>query len=173
MCRRILLADETFSSSWHNIELPEIEVLILNFLTSYYSLPTFIEKMDQLKVLIIANYGSCPAEVTNFRLPGLLSSLKKIRLEHVSISFLSESRLQFRNLRKISLSTCIIGETFRNCTFKFAYVFPNLEEIDIHCCSDLAELPEGLCDIICLKKLSISKCHGLESWMHFPKDLKG
>ncbi|XP_059623788.1 probable disease resistance protein At5g66900 [Cornus florida] len=174
-------ADETFSSSWNNMfssrwftflyksllygkkykHLPEVEVLILNFQTKNYSLPKFMEEMDHLKVLIITNYGFYPAELSNFQLLGLLSSLKRIRLEHVSVSFLSDSRLQFRNLRKISLDMCKIGETFTNCTFNFAHMFPNLVEIDIHCCNDLVELPEGLCDLIGLTKLSITKCNDL------------
>ncbi|XP_059623787.1 probable disease resistance protein At5g66900 isoform X3 [Cornus florida] len=155
--------DETFSSRWGSMLPPEVEVLILNFRTRNYSLPKFMEKMDQLKVLIITNYGFCPAELSNFQLLGFLSSLKRIRLEHVSISFLSETTLQLTNLRKISLIMCQIGETFKNCTFEFAHMFPNLVEINIHCCSDLVELPDRLCDIICLKKLSITKCHGLDA----------
>ncbi|XP_059623782.1 probable disease resistance protein At5g66900 [Cornus florida] len=179
----MLLPEKTFSSNWYSFsyiyksllgylsklvqpsdkQLPEVEVLILNFRTTNYSLPEFMEKMDQLKVLIITNNGVCPAELSNFELLGHLSSLKRIRLEHVSISFLSESKLQFRNLRKISLIMCRIGETFRNCTVEFAYMFPNLVEIDIHCCSNLEKLPEGLCDIVCLKKLSITKCDDLKA----------
>ncbi|XP_059623781.1 probable disease resistance protein At5g66900 [Cornus florida] len=172
----MLLPEKTFSSSWFSFsnicksllyrkykQLPEVEVLILNFRTRNYSLPKFMEKMDQLKVLIITNYGFWPAELSDFQLLGFLSSLKRIKLEHVSISFLSESTLQFRNLQKISLIMCKIGETFQNCTFEFSHMFPNLVEINIHCCSDLVELPDRLCDIICLKKLSITKCHDLDA----------
>ncbi|XP_059623789.1 probable disease resistance protein At5g66900 [Cornus florida] len=173
----MLLPEKTLSSSWCSfstllgclsklvqpsyIQLPEVEVAILNFRTTNYSLPKFIEKMDQLKVLIITNNGFLPAELSNFELLGHLSHLKRIRLEHVSISFLSESQLPFRNLRKISFDMCKIAETFRNCTIEFAFMFPNLIEIDIHCCSDLVKLPEGFCDIIRLKKLSITKCNDL------------
>ncbi|XP_059670915.1 probable disease resistance protein At5g66900 [Cornus florida] len=162
-CLLSISTDETFSSSWYSMQLPEIEVLILNFRTRNYSLPKFMDKMDRLKVLIITNYGFHSTELSDFQLLGHLSSLKRIRLEHVSISFLSESTLQFRNLRKISLILCKIGETFRNCTVEYTYMFPNLVEIDIHCCSDLVELPEGLCDIICLEKLSITKCNDLDA----------
>ncbi|XP_059623794.1 probable disease resistance protein At5g66900 isoform X1 [Cornus florida] len=155
--------DETFSSSWYNIQLPEVKVLILNFWTKNYSLPELMEKMDQLKVLIITNYGFCPAKLSNSLLLGSLSSLKRIRLENISVSFLSKSTLQFTNLQKISLIMCEIGDAFKNCTIDMPHMFPNLLEIDIDCCIDLVELPEGLCDLPCLKKISITKCHDLEA----------
>ncbi|XP_059623791.1 probable disease resistance protein At5g66900 [Cornus florida] len=155
--------DETFSSSWCNIQLPEIKVLILNFRTWNYSLPEFMEKMDKLKVLILTNYDFCPAKLSNFPLLGSLSGLKRIRLENVSVSFLSKSTLQFTNLQKISLIMCEIGDAFTNCTIDIPHMFPNLLDIDIDCCIDLVELPEGLCDVACLKKLSITKCHDLEA----------
>uniref|UniRef100_A0A5B7C9B9 RPW8 domain-containing protein n=1 Tax=Davidia involucrata TaxID=16924 RepID=A0A5B7C9B9_DAVIN len=155
--------DETFSSSWYNMQLPEVEVLILNFRARNYTLPKFMEKMDQLKALIIINYDFCPAELSNFPLLGSLSSLKRIRLEHVSISSLSKSTLKLRNLHKISLVMCEIGDAFRNLTAQIPDMLPNLVEIDIDCCNDLVEFPVGLCDIVHLKKLSITNCHELDA----------
>ncbi|KAA8531757.1 hypothetical protein F0562_006526 [Nyssa sinensis] len=154
--------DETFCSSWKNVQLPAVEVLILKyFRANNYSFPEFMEKMDQLKVLIIINYYFRPAELRNFPLLGSLSSLRRIRLEHVSISTLSECTLQLRNLLKISLIMCEIGEAFRNCSTQIPQMLPNVVEIDIDCCNDLVELPPGLCDAVHLKKLSITNCHEL------------
>ncbi|XP_059623799.1 probable disease resistance protein At5g66900 [Cornus florida] len=157
-----ITTDEAFSSNWCNIQLPEVKVLILNFWTKNYGLPEFMEKMDQLKVLIITNYGFSPAKLSNFPLLDSLSSLKRIRLENVSVSSLGKSALQFRNLQKISLIMCEIGEAFTNCTIDIPHMFPNLVEIDIDCCIDLVKLPKGLCGIASLKKLRITKCHDLE-----------
>uniref|UniRef100_A0A5B6YTU2 RPW8 domain-containing protein n=1 Tax=Davidia involucrata TaxID=16924 RepID=A0A5B6YTU2_DAVIN len=160
-CLLSISTDETFCSNWNNMQPPEVEVLILNFRARNYTLPEFMEKMDQLKVLIITNYDFCPAELSNFPLLCSLSSLKRIRLEHVSIPSLGKSKLQLRNLCKISLVMCEIGEAFRNCTTQISHTLPNLMEIDIDCCNDLVELPAGLCDIVHLKKLSITNCHEL------------
>ncbi|KAA8531755.1 hypothetical protein F0562_006528 [Nyssa sinensis] len=153
--------DETFCSRWNNMQLPEVEVVLLNFRARNYTLPEFMEKMDQLKVLIVINYDFCPAELSNFPLICSLSSLKRIRLENISIPSLCNSTLQLRNLRKISIVTCEIGSTFRNCTTQISHMLPNLVEIDIDCCNDLEELPAGLCDIVHLKKLSITNCQEL------------
>ncbi|PSS21335.1 Disease resistance protein [Actinidia chinensis var. chinensis] len=156
-----LSTDEMFSSNWHDMPLPKVEVLVLNIQTKDYTLPQFMEKMDQLKVLIITNYGFCSAEIKNFPLPGYLSSLKRIRLEHVSISSISNSILQMRNLRKISFIMCEIAEGFRNCTIHIPDMLPNLAEIVIDYCNDLVEVPAWLCNIRFLKELSITNCHEL------------
>jgi Leucine-rich repeat (LRR) protein len=154
----ILFADDKFSSSWGNIQGSEVEVLVLNFQTKNYALPKFVGKMDELKVLIVTNYGFFHAELGNFQLLESLSCLKKIRLEKVSILSLFKSPVQLRSLEKISLFMCNISQAFRNCTIQVSDAFPNLKEINIDYCNDLTELPVGLCDIICLKKLSITNC---------------
>ncbi|CAK9166439.1 unnamed protein product [Ilex paraguariensis] len=153
--------DETFSSSCCDLELPEVEVLILNFRTRNFTLPQFIKGMDALKVLIITNYGFGSAELNNLLLLGYLSNLKRIRFEHVSISSLGTSILELQNLTKISLIMCEIGKAFQNCTLELPSIWPNLVQIDIDCCEDLVEFPAGLCNIINLKKLKITSCHEL------------
>ncbi|XP_030935969.1 probable disease resistance protein At5g66900 [Quercus lobata] len=45
----LILTDESFSSTWCNIQAPKVEVLVLNFQTNNYSLPAFVDKMDNLK----------------------------------------------------------------------------------------------------------------------------
>lgn len=147
----LFTADDTFTSSWPDIKLPEAEVLILNFMSKNYALPQFMEHMNQLKVLIVTNYGFCPAELENFAVVGHLSSLKRIRLEHVSISSTLSCSLAFRliNLQKLSLTMCEIGNVLDNC----ANMFPHLRDIEMEYCSDLVELPVGICDIIHLEKI--------------------
>ena len=81
----ILFADELFSSSWCNIQAPNVEVPVLNFQSKNYGLPEFVEKMDKLKAVTITNYGFFHAELINFQLLKSLSNLKRIRLEKVSI----------------------------------------------------------------------------------------
>ena len=159
----ILFADDKFSSSWCNIQASEVEVLVLNFQTKNYTLPKFVEEMDKLKVLIVTNYGFFHADLDHFHLLGSLSYLKKIRLEKVSIPSLFKSSVQLKSMEKISLFMCNIGQTSRACTIQVSDAWPNLKEINIDCCIDLAELPAGLCDIVCLKKLGITDCHNLSA----------
>ena len=159
----ILFADESFSWSWSNIQAPKVEVLVLNFRSQNYTLPEFVEKMDELKVLIVTNYGFFHAEISNFQLLGSLSNFRRIRLEKVSISSLCKTLVPLKSLKKISLFMCNIGKAFENCTIQLSNALPNLIEIHIDYCNDLLELPVGLCDIVLLKKLIITNCHKLSA----------
>nr|XP_023891174.1 probable disease resistance protein At5g66900 isoform X2 [Quercus suber] len=155
--------DESFSWSWCNIQAPKVEVLVLNFQTKNYTLPEFVEKMDELKVLIVTNYGFFHAKISNFQLLGSLPKFRRIRLEKVSISSLCETLVPLKSLKKISLFMCNIGKAFENCTIQLSNALPNLTEIRIDYCNDLLELPAGLCDIVLLKKLIITNCHKLSA----------
>ncbi|KAG7993772.1 hypothetical protein I3843_01G022300 [Carya illinoinensis] len=154
-------ADENFSSSWCKIQTPEVKVLVLNFRTENYTLPEFVEKMEELKVLIVTNYGSFPVELGNFQLLGSVPNLKRIRLEKVSIPSICKTLSASRKLEKISLFMCHIGHAFRTCSIQISDALPNLREINIDYCINLVELPAGIFDIISLKKLNITNCHKL------------
>ncbi|KAJ9669992.1 hypothetical protein PVL29_026515 [Vitis rotundifolia] len=145
---------------WCNMQIPDPEVLILNFNQTQkkYKLPEFIKQMDKLKVLIVTNYGIA-VELTNFSVLGSLSNLKRIRLEKVSIPTLCNTSMELKNLEKISLVMCYkIGQAFASSTIQIPEMLPNLREINIDYCNDLVELPEGFCDLVRLNKLSISNC---------------
>ncbi|KAI9166018.1 hypothetical protein LWI28_024720 [Acer negundo] len=152
--------DETFSSVWYNINAPEVEVVVLNIRTTEYTLPNFMENMGKLKVLIVTKYGFHPTELSNYSLLGshYISSLKKIRLEQVSIPSFD---VQMNNLQKISLVMCNVGQAFRNSNFQISDAFPNLLEFEIDDCNDLEKLPDGMCNIVSMKKLNITNCHKL------------
>ncbi|KAK4841087.1 hypothetical protein QYF36_025434 [Acer negundo] len=155
--------DETFSSGWYELNAPEVEVVVLNLRTNNYTLPNFMWNMGKLKVVIVSNiYGFLPAELSNFSLLGsdLVSNLKRIRLEHVSIPSFD---VQMKNLQKISLFMCNVGQAFRNSNCQISDSFPNLLEFEIDYCNDLEELPGGLCDIVSLKKLNITECFKLST----------
>nr|XP_048327580.1 probable disease resistance protein At5g66900 [Ziziphus jujuba var. spinosa] len=151
---------EMISSNWLDMQLPEAEVLVLNFRTKDYALPTFVVNMKKLKVLIATsslNY----AELSDFQLLGLLTNLKTIRLERISIPSLSETCEPLRNLQKISLYMCRFAEAFRDCSIQISDLLPELREMNVDFCEDLVRLPAGLCDIVHLKKLSITHCYKL------------
>ncbi|XP_004288076.1 PREDICTED: probable disease resistance protein At5g66900-like [Fragaria vesca subsp. vesca] len=155
--------DGNFSSKWPNMQLPQAEVVILNFQSKKYALPTFLEKMDKLKVLIVTKYGLLPGELDNFPLLGSLLHLKRIRFERISIPSISKSPVQLESLEKISLFMCKIGQAFSNCAVKLVDLLPNVVEMNIDYCNDLVELPAMLCDLISLKKLSITNSHKLSA----------
>ncbi|KAF5961225.1 hypothetical protein HYC85_002434 [Camellia sinensis] len=113
-------------SDRHNMQLSKVEVLLLNIQIRNYTLPQLMEKMDQLKVLIVTNYGFGSAEISNFPLLGHLSSLKRIRFEHISISSIAKTMLRLKNLQKISLVMCKFDDAFGNCTIQIADMLPNL-----------------------------------------------
>lgn len=155
-------ADELFTSDWCNLIPAEVEVLVLNLRAKNYAIPKFIDKMSKLKVLLITNYGFYPADLENLELLSSLSNLKRIRLEHVLIPSLSNTRVQLKNLHKISLFMCNVNEAFKNSTIQVPDVMPNLVEMNIDYCN-MVELPVGLCNIVSLKKLSITSCHRLSA----------
>ena len=157
-----LFADAMFASNWCNMQPIDVEVLVLNLQSKKYTLPTFMEKMSKLKVLIVTNYGFNLADLENFEPLGSLSSLKRIRLEQVSIPSLGKTRLQLKNLMKVTLFMCNMDEAFKNCATEISDMLPNLVEMNIDYCNVVA-LPVGLSDIVSLKKLSITKCHKLSA----------
>lgn len=143
------------------MELPEAEVLVLNFQSKDYALPEFVEKLEKLKVLIITNCSSFPADLRNFQFLGSLEDLRRVRLEHISIPSLSLVSLE--NLQKISFYKCSIGEAFSNSSIQISDLFSNLTEMNVEFCNDLVKLPADIGDINPLEKLTISHCPKLLS----------
>ncbi|KAJ8546131.1 hypothetical protein K7X08_018714 [Anisodus acutangulus] len=155
-----IITDEDFSSDWHDVQFPKVEVLVLNFETRTYNLPPFIEKMSQLKTLIVTNNGFFPAKLNNFQFCSLLN-LKRINLERISVTSIFTASLQLPNLLKISLIMCEIGEAFKSSVANMPYMWPKLVEMNIEYCNDLIEVPAEICDLVDLKRLSICYCHEL------------
>ncbi|KAK4778278.1 hypothetical protein SAY87_018465 [Trapa incisa] len=144
--------DETFSSQWSNMELPDIEVLVLNLWSRCYTLPPFINKMGRLKTLIVVNHGFFPAEISNLTILGSLPSLKRMRFERIKIPPLPSIRIS--NLQKASFFMCHPGDSMTT---------PNLSEIDISYCSELNTMPMDLCNVVSLRKINITSCHNLSA----------
>ncbi|WVZ25249.1 hypothetical protein V8G54_003793 [Vigna mungo] len=152
--------DEEFTSEWCNLQPNEVKVLVMNLREKKRSLPPFMKKMNKLKVLTITNYDVNRTELENLELLDYLSDLKRIRLEKVSIPFLSKTGVALKNLHKFSFFMCNVNEAFKNSTINVSDVLPNLKEMNIDYC-DMEELPAGLSDTVSLKKLSITNCHKL------------
>ncbi|XP_054784014.1 probable disease resistance protein At5g04720 [Prosopis cineraria] len=151
---------EVTPDSWV-IQAAQAEVLILNLKTTEFTLPRFIREMRNLKVLILINYvDRWFTKFKNFELISFLQTLRRIRLQQVSVPCLWESK----NLHKLTLYMCEVSAAFENSSMKF----PNLVELNIEHCKDLVKLPDGLCDIETLEKLSISNC---SKFMELPQEI--
>nr|GLL26486.1 probable disease resistance protein At5g66900 [Ipomoea trifida] len=149
--------DEALFPSVHDLQFPNLEVLLLNIQTSSYTLPKFLEKSSHLKVLVITNSGFFPIMFSNSTLLGHLHNLKRIRLERISFSSICRSTFKLGNLQKMSLVMCEIGDAFQDCVVRM----PNLLEINIEYCDDLVVLPVAICDLVHLKRLIIRYCQRL------------
>ncbi|KAL4583423.1 hypothetical protein LXL04_007995, partial [Taraxacum kok-saghyz] len=93
-----ITTDELFSSIWYDFNAPKAEALVLNIRSQNYALPPFITKMNKLKVLNITSYGTCSSQLHELHFITSLTNLKRLRLEHVSISHSIQPILQLYNL---------------------------------------------------------------------------
>lgn len=161
-------ADETFSSKWYDLKVQNVEVLVLNIRSQKYALPHFIKTMNKLKVLNITGYGIYPSELHELTSISFISNLKRLRLEHVSLSPSIQSIFALKNLKKLSFIMCEIGNAFESYNTTSPHILPNLIDLEIDRCYDLKKAPEGICSLVHLEKLSITNCHELEA---LPKGL--
>ncbi|KAF2534014.1 hypothetical protein F2Q70_00032004 [Brassica cretica] len=152
-------ADWMFSSTWVEMECPNVEALVLNLSSSSYALPNFITTMKKLKVVIIINDGHYPAKLTNLSCLSSLPNLKRIRFEKNSINSLDILLSPLCSLEKLSMFRCRFREVSYNIEdIAIPEALPSLQEIDIDHCYDLDELPAWVSEVVLLKKLSITNC---------------
>ncbi|GLJ43419.1 hypothetical protein SUGI_0902240 [Cryptomeria japonica] len=140
-------------TDWPKMDFPEVEALFLYFTASEYCIPTFLQTMKKLKVLIIHNNeGAKRSKLSGVADFKELSQLKALHLEKLIVP---EECKVLKSLEKIYMSLCEgLG---RDKTFNF----PELLEFNVSYCIDLEELPAGLCSSASLKKLSVTHCHRL------------
>ncbi|XP_057441218.1 probable disease resistance protein At5g66900 isoform X2 [Lotus japonicus] len=153
--------DEAFPSEWcNNLQTTEVEALVLNLRGKKCTLPMFMKNMNKLKVLILSNYDFPPVELENFELLEHLPSLKRLRLDNVSIPLLIKAEVQLKNLRKCSFFMCNVNETFKNSNTQVSDMLPNLVEMDFDYCT-MVELPVVVSNSVSLTKLRITNCYML------------
>ncbi|CAN6449431.1 unnamed protein product [Victoria cruziana] len=152
---------EMNSSSWFDMKLPNTEAMILNFMSKSYHLPPFLEIMDNLKVLIVANRSLSRAYLSGLPKSGSLKNLRRIRIEKILLSSLSAIKVPLPALKKLSLFFCEVDAADCHSGLDGADMFPELTELEIEYCSNLIRLPSGLCKLSKLQKLTLSKCPDL------------
>jgi hypothetical protein len=154
-------SDDSFLSSWVEMDCPNVEALVLNLYSSNYALPNFITTMKKLKVVMIRNHGPDPAKLTNLSCLSSLPNLRRIRFEKASITLLDISRLQLNSLENLSLWLCHVDESLNELQVDVSKTLQSLQEIEIDYCYNLVELPHWFSQVVSLKKLSITNCNKL------------
>ncbi|KAF3783727.1 putative disease resistance protein [Nymphaea thermarum] len=146
------------TESWFDIPFPHAEVLILNFSADSYFLPPFLEKMENLKVLICANHGARPAELHGLSALGSLKNLHRIRLEKISVPPLSTFTQEMQTVQKLVMVLCEVSQVIH---WDIHSIFPMLTELELDYCYGVETLHPGLCSLTNLQKLSITNCPDL------------
>ncbi|WJX15855.1 DNA-binding transcription factor adr1 [Trifolium repens] len=144
---------------WCNLEFPKAEVLIINFTSSEYFLPPFINRMPNLRALIVINHSTSYAHLHNISVLKSLTKLRSLWLEKVSIPQLSG--IVMESLRKLFIVLCMINNSLEGKDSNLADIFPNISELTLDHCEDLTEFPSSICRIQSLKNLSLTNCHNL------------
>ncbi|GJM95311.1 hypothetical protein PR202_ga12028 [Eleusine coracana subsp. coracana] len=152
---------EMKESDWTQMSFPKAEVLVLNFASDVYCLPAFISTMQNLKALVLINYGTSSAALDNLSAFTTLNGLRSLWLEKITLPPLPKTTIPLKNLRKISLVLCELNNSLRGSTMDLSVTFPRLSNLTIDHCIDLKELPSTICEISSLESISISNCHDL------------
>ncbi|KAL6622529.1 hypothetical protein ACP70R_032408 [Stipagrostis hirtigluma subsp. patula] len=152
---------EMKESDWFQMSFPKAEVLILNFASSVYYLPPFITTMQNLKALVLINYGTTSAALDNLSAFTMLNDLRSLWLEKITLPPLPKTTIPLKNLSKISLVLCELNNSLRGSKMDLSVTFPRLSSLTIDHCVDLKELPSSICEISSLESISISNCHDL------------
>uniref|UniRef100_A0A2N9GDK7 RPW8 domain-containing protein n=1 Tax=Fagus sylvatica TaxID=28930 RepID=A0A2N9GDK7_FAGSY len=148
--------DESFLSSWCNIQAPKVEVLVLNFQTKTYSLPKFVDTMDKLKA-----FGSCTIQVSD-----ALPNLMEINIDYCNdLVELPTGLCEVILLKKLSITNCHKLSTLP----KGIGMLVNLEVLRLRSCTDLSELPDSIRSLHKLRILDISDCLSIK---HLPKHIE-
>ncbi|KAK9136445.1 hypothetical protein Syun_015775 [Stephania yunnanensis] len=146
---------------WFNMDFPKAEVLILNFSSTVYFLPPFIQKMPKLRALILINNSNTCTQLENAAVFSSLGNLRSLWLEKVIAPQLSETITPLPNLQKISLVLCDVRNSLNDSSMELRLKLPRLSELTIDHCVNVVELPSSICSIASLQSLAVSNCHDL------------
>uniref|UniRef100_A0A803MKN1 RPW8 domain-containing protein n=1 Tax=Chenopodium quinoa TaxID=63459 RepID=A0A803MKN1_CHEQI len=153
---------------WFAMDFPKVEVLVLNFNSSEYFLPPFINNMPRLRALILINSSTIHAVLLNLSVFANMPNSRSLWLEKISVPQLPKSTIPLVKLQKMSLVLSKIDNSFDQSVMDMPRLFPHLSELTIDHCIDLVKLPVSICWLRSLVTLSITNCHSLKE---LPSDL--
>ncbi|EEF40015.1 Disease resistance protein ADR1, putative [Ricinus communis] len=153
VCRLLSIStDEKFASIWCSIQAPEAEI------TCVLGENEEIKSSGPHKLQFLPYF--------NRKFP---SSWCCIQFEEDQIGEDFNSFLWLHLYRVQESTEDNIGEAFSSTSaIKVSEALPNLVELNIDYCNDFTELPVGLCQLIQLKKFSVTNCHKLAT---LPKEI--
>ena len=157
---KFYIVGEMKERDWCKLEFPKAEVLIINFTSKDYFLPPFIDKMPNLRALIVINYSASYACLHNVSIFNNLANLRSLWLEKVSVP--QFGGILMENLGKLFIVSCKINNNLEGKEVNLSQIFPNLSEITLDHCDDVTSLPSSICRIQSLQNLSLTECHNLE-----------
>ncbi|KAL8474746.1 hypothetical protein ACS0TY_031255 [Phlomoides rotata] len=153
---------------WPQMDCPKAEVLLLNFSSTEYFLPPFLNKMPNLRALILINYSNSNATLHNTSVFSTLTNLRSLWFEKISLPLLPPTTTPLRNLQKVSLILCDISKSVNHSPLDLPHLFPRLSELTMDHCINLTEVPSSICQMCTLKSLSVANCDSLQE---LPSDL--
>lgn len=153
---------EMSEMDWLQMECPKTEVVVLNFSSSGYFLPPFLDRMPRLRALILINYNTSNALLHNASVFSSLTNLRSLWLEKISLPLLPDTTIPLKNLQKVSLVLCDVSKSVNHSVFGLHLLFPRLSELTLDHCINLTELPSGICQMPTLTSLSVTNCDSLE-----------
>ncbi|KAF9620438.1 hypothetical protein IFM89_012615 [Coptis chinensis] len=159
---------EMKEGDWLPMDFPKAEVLILNFSSSEYYLPSFINRMPKLRALVLINYGNSSTVLHNLSVFASMTNLRSLWFEKVIVPSILPTTVPLHNLHKISLVLCEFSNSLHGSMLDIPPILPRLLELTIDHCINLTALPSSICKINSLKSLSITNCHDLHE---LPADL--
>lgn len=150
------------------MDCPKTEVVVLNFSSSEYFLPPFLDNMPKLRALILINYSTSNAVLHNTSVFSSLTNLRSLWFEKISLPLLPDTTIPLENLQKVSLILCDISKSVNHSVVGLRHLFPRLSELTMDHCINLTELPSSICQMHTLKSLSVTNCDSLQE---LPSDL--
>ncbi|KAK6924098.1 NB-ARC [Dillenia turbinata] len=136
-----ITTDDAFSSSWFNVLVPELEVLILNLSATTYTLPKFMNETNNLKLF------------------GIFPNLVEIEFDYCYdlielpaglCGIISLQKLWITNCHRLSTPPREIGE------------LENLVQLRLHACTKLVGLPNTIGHLRKLIFIDISNCSSMK-----------
>jgi hypothetical protein len=159
VCDEFYIVGEMKERDWYKLEFPKAEVLIINFTSKDYFLPPFIDRMPNLRALIVINYSASYASLHNVSVFNNLANLRSLWLEKVSIP--QFGGIIMENLGKLFIVLCKINNNLEGKDVNLSQIFPSLSELTLDHCEDVTNLPSSICKIQSLQNLSLTNCHNL------------
>lgn len=144
------------------MECPKTEVVVLNFSSTGYFLPPFLERMPRLRALILINHGTSNAVLHNSSVFSSLPDLRSLWFEKITLPLLPDTTIPLKKLLKVSLVLCEISNSASHSVSGLPHLFPLLSELTLDYCINLAELPSSICEMPRLRSLSVTNCDSLE-----------